>query len=54
MDSHSDKGEMELNPDECTPMDPHYPSGSEAGDMDRGGYNNEDNVVMEEMLIQDG
>lgn len=54
MDSHSDKGEMELDPDERTPMDDHYPSGSGAGGMDGGGYNNEDNVVMEEMLYQDG
>ena len=50
MDSHSDKGETELDPDERTPMDDHYPSGG----MDGGGYNNKDNVVMEEMLYQDG
>ena len=54
MDLHSDEGETEVDPDERASVDDHYPSGSEAGDDNDGGGDNEDNVVMVEMLIQDG
>jgi len=57
LDLQTDKGESEIDSSKWIPIDDHYPSGSEAGDdvddMDKGDYN-EDNVVMEEQLIQDG
>jgi hypothetical protein len=56
MGLHFDEGESEIDLDEHILMGDHYPSRSEAGDMDDmdgGGYN-EDNIVMEEMLVQDG
>ena len=28
----SDEGETEVDPDDCTPLDGHYPFGSEVGD----------------------
>src|SRR5258706_13908832 len=57
LDLQTDEGESEIDSSKWIPIDDHYPSGSEAGDdvddMDEGDYN-EDNVVMEEQLIQDG
>jgi hypothetical protein len=55
---YSDEGESEMDPDDSTLADDHYPSDSELGEDDakcgeetEGGLGME--VVMEEMLVQD-
>ena len=66
LDLQSNEGESEIDYSKGIPIDDHYPSGSDAGDdlddldnldnldnLNEGDYN-EDNVVMEERLIQDG